>query len=274
MRHGRSVVAIIPALNEERALGGVLERMPAWVDGVVVADNGSVDATARIARAAGALVVRQQERGYGAACQAGVAVLCGKLNPADVVVFLDADGSDDPREMARLIEPLMDGSADLVVGARSGRARMAFHQRLGTDLVAAMLRIAFGAAVTDLGPFRALSWNHLMTLGMRDRRFGWTAEMQARALRRGLRVVEVPVSWRRGDGVSTISGTLRGSLRAGRDLSLAVLGQAMAARWDRVTRTRRETSPCDPRPSRRIQARAIEEPACPVDPSARSPQSP
>ncbi len=242
MRHDRIIVAVIPALNEERALGGVLARMPAWIDAVIVADNGSTDATTAIARELGACVVREDERGYGAACQAGIAVLSGRMRRDDVVVFLDADGSDDPGEMASVVDPVLVGAADLVVGARLGREGMPAHQRLGTRLIVALLRAGFARAVTDLGPYRAIRWNTLLELGMRDRGFAWTAEMQARAFRRDLRVCEVPVSWRPGDGVSTISGTLRGSLRAGRDLSLAVLHHAVAMRWERLTRRPLRTS--------------------------------
>ena len=120
MGHGQRVVAILPTLNEAESLGGVLGRMPAWVDGVVVADNGSTDDTAAIARAHGACVIREEVRGYGSACQAGIAVLQGRMRASDVVVFLDADGSDDPAEMARLADPVLSTAADLVVGRRMG----------------------------------------------------------------------------------------------------------------------------------------------------------
>ena len=236
MRCSCQVVAVIPAFNEEKSLGEVLDQMPAWVDRVVVAENASTDGTAHIARLRGAFVVREDRRGYGAACQAGLATLHGRLRSVDAVVFLDADGSDDPREMARLLDPLLRGEADLVIGVRQQRGRMPRHQRLGTSLIAGLLGVCFDTRVADLGPYRAIRWGTLAALGMRDRRFGWTAEMQARALRQRRRILEVPVGWRPGGGRSTISGSLRGSLRAGRDLSLAVLAQAIAARWDRAAR--------------------------------------
>ena len=152
-----------------------------------------------------------------------------------MAVFFDADGSDDPAEMAALVDLVLDDRAELVVGARP-TAGMPAHQRLGTQFVSGLLRVGFGAAVTDLGPFRAIAWERLRELGMRDRAFGWTAEMQARALRCGMRVAEAPVGWRPGAGRSEISGTLRGSLRAGRDLTRAVVGQALGARLDRIRR--------------------------------------
>ncbi len=249
MRHGQRVVAILPTLNEAESLGGVLGRMPAWVDGVVVADNGSTDDTAAIARAHGACVIREEVRGYGSACQAGIAVLQGRMRASDVVVFLDADGSDDPAEMARLADPVLSTAADLVVGRRMGLERMRSHQRLGTEFVTFLLRRGFGRRVTDLGPYRAIRWNTLMGLGMKDRAFGWTAEMQARALRFDRRVIEVPVSWRRGAGRSKISGTIRGTLRAGRDLTWRVVEQLLGQWADRMARRLR---PAPPSAARRI----------------------
>jgi glycosyltransferase involved in cell wall biosynthesis len=230
------VVAVIPALNEEKSLGAVLDRIPTWVDRVVVADNGSTDATARVARERGAEVVHEEQRGYGAACQAGLATLRGRMRSEDVVVFLDADGSDDPEEMTSLVDPLLRGEADLVIGARTNAERMPWHQRFGTALVARLLTVCFGARVTDLGPYRAIHWSALVALQMRDMRFGWTAEMQARALRQRRRILEVPVRWRPGAGRSAISGSLAGSLRAGHDLTRAVLSQAIAAQRDRAFR--------------------------------------
>jgi len=240
LRRDCAIVAVIPALDEEECLGAVLDRMPCWVDCVVVADNGSTDATARIAQERGAQVVHAAQRGYGAACQAALIALRERMHDRDVVVFMDADGSDDPREMSRLVDPLFC-DADLVVGVRTDAIRMARHQRLGTAFVARLLGICFDVEVKDLGPYRAIRWGELVALGMRDTRFGWTAEMQARALRQGRRIREVPVSWRPGGGRSEISGSLVGSLRAGRDLTLAVLGEAAGFWWDRAVRRRRET---------------------------------
>jgi glycosyltransferase involved in cell wall biosynthesis len=231
----REVVVLIPALDEEPALPGVLAGIPrAGADGsegpacpdehagwrvraIVVVDNGSRDRTGEVARAAGATVIAEPRRGYGAACLAGLATL--RAAPPAVVVFMDADGSDDPAQLGELLEPLLSGRADLVIGSRTLGARepgsLTLPQRLGNRLATALLRALFGLRATDLGPFRAIAWPALETLGMRDRDYGWTVEMQARAARAGLRVIEVPVRYRRRIGRSKISGTVRGVLGAG-----------------------------------------------------------
>lgn len=214
---------VIPALDEERALPAVLAAIPGagagWrVREVVVADNGSRDRTAEVARAAGATVVREPRRGYGAACLAALAHL--RSAPPDVVAFLDADGSDDPSELGALLAPLVRGEAALVIGSRvlGEREPGAFTpvQTFGNHLSAALMRGLFGADFTDLGPFRAIRWDAYESLGMRDRDFGWTVEMQTRALRARLACAEVPVRYRRRRaGASKIAGTLRGSVAAG-----------------------------------------------------------
>jgi glycosyltransferase involved in cell wall biosynthesis len=214
-----TVALVIPALDEERSLALVLAEIPRErFREVVVADNGSADLTADVARAAGATVVREERRGYGAACLAGIARL--RANPPDIVVFLDADHSDDPADLESLLAPLNRGEADFVIGSRvlGIREPGAFTpvQAFGNALAAALLRLCFGARVTDLGPFRAIRWDALERLRMRDRDYGWTVEMQARALRLGLRVTEVPVRYRRRRlGRSKVAGTVRGALGAG-----------------------------------------------------------
>jgi glycosyltransferase involved in cell wall biosynthesis len=212
------VAIVIPALDEELSLPGVLADVPAeFAARVVVVDNGSRDRTAQVARDAGAEVVREPRRGYGAACLAGLAHLAAR--PPDVVAFLDADHSNDPRELPALFAPLAAG-ADLAIGSRVlGRREegsLTSLQVFGNALAAGLMRVAFGARVTDLGPFRAIRWPALQRLGMRDRDYGWTVEMQARAFREGLSVAEVPVrTWRRRVGSSKVSGTLRGAFGAG-----------------------------------------------------------
>ncbi|HTK32400.1 MAG TPA: glycosyltransferase family 2 protein [Candidatus Saccharimonadaceae bacterium] len=212
------VAIVIPALDEELSLPGVLADVPAeFAARVVVVDNGSRDRTAQVARGAGAEVVREPRRGYGAACLAGLAHLAAR--PPDVVAFLDADHSNDPRELPALLAPLAAG-ADLAIGSRVlGRREegsLTSLQVFGNALAAGLMRVAFGARVTDLGPFRAIRWPALQRLGMRDRDYGWTVEMQARAFREGLSVAEVPVrTWRRRVGSSKVSGTLRGAFGAG-----------------------------------------------------------
>ncbi len=196
----------------------MLSHLPEGMfDRVIVADNGSTDATAEIARAHGATVVHEPERGYGAACLRAMEVL-----PEDCqsVVFLQADLSEEPEETHRLLAPLLDGRADLVIGSRTlGNAEpgaLLPHQQFGNTLACTLIRWIYGFRYTDLGPFRAIRADALRALGMRDRNYGWTVEMQVRALQRGLRVMEVPVSYRRRfAGVNKVSGNLRASLAAG-----------------------------------------------------------
>lgn len=212
------VDAVIPALNEEESLGSVLDSIPRpLIRRVIVADNGSTDATARIAGDRGAIVVREEHRGYGAACLRALDALA--QDPPDIVLFLDADGSDDPSEAGAVLQPILDGRADLVVGSRvlgrSDPGALTPHARFGNGLATRLLALLYGARYTDLGPFRAIRYEALLRLRMRDRDFGWTVEMQIKAARQGLRHVEVPVRYRRRVGRSKISGTLGGSVRAG-----------------------------------------------------------
>lgn len=211
------IAVIIPARNEEASIGLVLAAIPAGLASeVIVVDNGSTDRTGEVAAAAGARVVREERKGYGAACLAGIAAL-----PPDVecVVFLDADYSDHPEEMPILVEPIARGEADLVIGSRMRgrreRGALLPQAYFGNRLACFLMRLFWGYRFTDLGPFRAIAAGALRGLGMRDRDFGWTAEMQARALRAGLRVAERPVSYRRRVGVSKITGTVSGTVRAG-----------------------------------------------------------
>lgn len=217
------VAVLIPALDEEASLPAVLAGIPRAGDGwrvreVVVADNGSRDHTAEVARAGGATVVVERHRGYGAACLAGLAHL--RARAPDAVLFLDADGSADPAEMGSLLAPLAQGSADLVIGSRvlgeNEPGSLTVVQAFGNRLATSLMRVCFGGRFTDLGPFRAVRWETLERIGMRDRDYGWTVEMQARALRVGARCTEVPVrSLRRRGGRSKVAGTLRGAFGAG-----------------------------------------------------------
>lgn len=212
------VAVIIPALNEEESLPRVLTDIPRnLIEEIVVIDNGSSDATAEVAKECGATVLMEQQRGYGAACLAGLEYLRTR-NP-DIVVFLDADYSDHAEELPRLLQPLREQGCDLVIGSRlSGRAEpgsLLPQARMGNRLATFLLRILFQVHYTDLGPFRAARFQKLMQLGMRDRNFGWTVEMQALAARAGWKTTEVPVSYRRRIGESKITGTFSGTLQAG-----------------------------------------------------------
>ncbi len=209
---------IIPALNEEDSIPRVLAEVPAGLFGqVLVVDNGSNDRTAALAAAQGAQVLHEPRRGYGSACLRGIA----HLDPAtEVVVFLDADGSDAPAEAGRLIEPIAAGRADFVVGSRELGQReegaLTPHQRSGNRLAVWLIRLLYGFRYTDLGPFRAIRFSSLGQLGMADHNYGWTIEMQMKALQKGLRVIEAPVTCRRRfGGTSKVSGTVAGSLAAG-----------------------------------------------------------
>jgi glycosyltransferase involved in cell wall biosynthesis len=209
------VAVIIPALDEEEAIGVVLAEIPP-VDGeVIVVDNGSRDRTPERARGAGARVVSEPRRGYGQACLAGVAA----APEAEIFAFLDGDRSDDPRQLPTVLGPLLAGEADLVIGSRrlgrSAPGSHPWHAVMGTRLCVALMNRLIGTRATDLGPFRAITAPALRRLRMADRDFGWTVEMQAKAARRGLRVVEVPVDYRPRLGRSKVSGTLSGSVRAG-----------------------------------------------------------
>lgn len=209
---------VIPALNEARSIPLVLDDIPhRWVRRVVVVDNGSSDGTGPIAADHGADVVLQPERGYGAACLKGLAHL--QEDPPQIVVFLDADYSDHPEQLPRVVAPIVAGDAQLVIGSRTIGDRepgaLLPQAIFGNRLACFLMRLMFGYRFTDLGPFRAVQWQALERLGMEDRDFGWTVEMQAKAARAGLSAVEVPVSYRRRVGVSKITGTVRGTVMAG-----------------------------------------------------------
>lgn len=257
MRRNHSVCLVLPIRNEAVALPGVLEAVPDWVDQIIVVDNGSTDGSGAIAAHMGAEVLVEPRLGYGAACATGLAR--ARQTSAHVIVFMDGDGSDDPSEMGALVDPIAKGHASLVIGCRSGTERMRWHQRFGTHSVCRLLSIGFQRAVTDLGPFRAASLDALVELPLRDRGFGWTAEMQAQAYRAGLEVMEVDVSWRPGLSASEISGTWRGVLRAGSALVGHSLREIAGNGLDRLRRRpewRGLKAPIDPSTQRSLSTAA------------------
>ena len=205
---------IIPTYNEAQSIGRVLADIPAMVEEVLVVDSDSSDGTAAIAREKGAKVLREPRRGYGRACLTGLAA----VNAPDVVVFLDGDYSDRPAEMPVLLDPLRAGSADMVIGSRLAGARtpgaLPWHAVLGNRLAAGLIGSFSGVHLTDLGPFRAARYDALIELGLQESTYGWPVEMIVKGARRGLRIVEVPVSYHPRLGSSKISGTFRGSVGA------------------------------------------------------------
>lgn len=222
-----AIDVVIPAFNEAESIGLVLGDIShLLVRRVVVADNNSTDSTARMAEASGAIVVPAPRQGYGSACQAGVKEVERRGAP-DIIVFLDADYSDHPDEMEQLVSPILAQEADVVIGSRvrgkSEPGALLPQARFGNWLACWMIRILYRHRYTDLGPFRAIRWSSYTQLGMRDPDFGWTAELQVKALKQGLRVTEVPVSYRKRVGVSKITGTLVGTIRAGYKIIRTIL---------------------------------------------------
>ena len=214
------VDVIIPAFNEEEAVGHVVRDIPTeLVREVVVVNNASSDRTRQRAEEAGATVLDQPLRGYGNACLLGIAHLRDKERRPDVVVFLDGDHSDHPEELPRLLAPIAEDQADLVIGSRAlgtrERGSMTPQQVFGNRLACTLMRWLYGVHYTDLGPFRAIRWEALERLGMEDRNYGWTVEMQVKAARQRLPYAEVPVDYRRRIGFSKVSGTVKGTIMAG-----------------------------------------------------------
>ncbi|MCS6918090.1 MAG: glycosyltransferase family 2 protein [Chitinophagales bacterium] len=226
------VDVIIPALNEQQSVGLVVKAIDrSEVRHIVVVDNGSKDQTAQVAAEAGATVLEEPEKGYGAACLRGLAYLSGLSRVPDLVVFLDADFADDPAMLGQLIAPIRNGEADLVIGTRVAALRqpgsMTIAQRWGNQLATTLIRWLYGYRFSDLGPFRAIRWTSLMQLGMSDRNYGWTVEMQVKAARQGLRCCEVAVPYRVRIGQSKVSGTVRGTVLAGYKILFTVFKYAL-----------------------------------------------
>jgi len=207
---------IIPAYNEESSIGLVLDALPQEkLHEIIVVDNGSTDATARVAQEHGARVVKEPRKGYGSACLKGI----DELDAPDIVVFIDGDFSDFPEEIVLLISPIETGEEDFVLGSRMilPKSQLALlpQARYGNRLAVFLIKLFFKHEFTDLGPFRAIRYSSLMSIGMKDMDFGWTVEMQIKAVRNGLRIREVPVNYRKRIGISKITGTVLGTFKAG-----------------------------------------------------------
>jgi glycosyltransferase involved in cell wall biosynthesis len=209
------VTVVIPTLNEEQAIGEVVGAVPAdRVHEIIVVDNGSTDDTANQASSAGARVIRESRPGYGSACLAGAKAAAG----TDVIVFLDGDRSDDPQQLHTIAGPVLDNRADLVIGSRLKgvleKGAMPLHGRLGNRLIVLLLRLLYGANITDIGSFRAIKAQTLCDLNMEQMTYGWPVEMVVKAARKGLRIQSVPINYRKRIGESKVTGTIRGTILA------------------------------------------------------------
>lgn len=213
------IYVIIPALNEEKAIAKVITDIPEAVTEVVVIDNGSTDLTSEAAREAGATVLKESRAGYGYACLKGIAYLKDKQKDGDIVVFLDGDYSDYPEELMSLVAPIEKGNYELVIGTRNNpllqKGALTPQQRFGNALATRLMTLFYGGKYTDLGPFRAITFDALDRLKMQDKTYGWTIEMQLKALRYKLKYTEVPVNYRPRIGESKVSGTIKGTIMAG-----------------------------------------------------------
>jgi glycosyltransferase involved in cell wall biosynthesis len=213
------ITVIIPAFNEEHAIGKVIDAIPDFVDEVIVTNNNSKDRTSEVAKAHGATVVFQPEPGYGNACLKAMSMVAEKPTKPEIIVFLDGDYSDYPDELPILIKPIMEDGMNMVIGSRklgnSESGSLTPQQIFGNWLATFLLRFIYTVRYTDLGPFRAIRYDSLLELNMEDRNYGWTVEMQIKAARLSMKTCEVPVSYRNRIGTSKVSGTLKGSVLAG-----------------------------------------------------------
>ena len=210
------ISVIIPALNEEKSISHVINSIPKYINQIIVVDNDSTDKTSVIAKSKGAIILNELNKGYGYACLKGIEFL--KTNPPDIIVFLDGDFSDYPENMDLLINPIINNKYEFVMGARIKKLRepgsMTLQQVFGNFLACTLLKVLYGANYKDLGPFRAIKWESLQKLNMEDKTFGWTIEMQLKAIKHKIKYLEVPVRYRNRIGKSKISGTLLGTIMA------------------------------------------------------------
>ena len=230
MYQGKTISLIMPARNEAPALPYVFGEIPSEIDRVLIIDNGSMDGTASVAAQYGARVVSESTAGYGRACLAGIRAL--ETNPPDIVAFADADGSDDLSRILELLTPLANEHADFTLETRvpSDPDALSIQQRSGNRFAVLLIRLLWGHRYTDLGPMRAITWTSLKKLRMKDRSYGWTVEMQIRALKQGLRVMEHPMPYRRRiAGRSKVSRTLSGTVNAGIKILSVIFREAISA---------------------------------------------
>ncbi|OYY03751.1 MAG: UDP-glucose--dolichyl-phosphate glucosyltransferase, partial [Sphingobacteriia bacterium 35-40-5] len=207
------IYVIIPAFNESKSIGKVIADIPGMVTEIIVVDNASTDNTGDFAKEKGATVLRENRKGYGYSCLKGMDYISKKAKENDIIVFLDGDYSDFPAEIKLLISPIMSSGFDMVIGSRvlgeRQKGSMLFQQIAGNWLATTLIKLFYNAHFTDLGPFRAITWNALQQINMKDKTFGWTVEMQVKAAKLNLKFTEIPVSYRKRIGVSKVSGTIK-----------------------------------------------------------------
>ncbi|MGB1268743.1 MAG: glycosyltransferase family 2 protein [Flavobacteriaceae bacterium] len=213
------IKVIIPAYNEEPSIAKVISEIPSIVSEIIVVNNNSTDNTAQVAKETGATVLTETQKGYGYSCLKGLEHIALQAKKPDIVVFLDGDYSDYPSELIQLIAPILENNIDLVIGARVPELRekdaVTPQQIFGNWLACALMKLFFNAKFTDLGPFRAIKYNKLLMLNMTDKTYGWTVEMQLKALKQKLSYTEIPVHYKKRIGVSKVSGTIKGAIFAG-----------------------------------------------------------
>ena len=213
------IKVIIPAYNEEKSIIKVIQDIPSIVNEIIIVDNNSSDQTAKNAQEAGAKVLTEIKKGYGNACLKGISYVKSQTHKTDIIVFLDGDFSDYPEELTKLIAPIINDNIDFVIGARVSKFRekgsMTRPQIFGNWLATTLMSILFNSKFTDLGPFRAIKYHKLLALKMEDKTYGWTVEMQLKALKNNYSYIEIPVKYRNRIGVSKVSGTIKGAIFAG-----------------------------------------------------------
>lgn len=214
-----NIKVIIPAFNEEESIAHVIKEIPDIVSETIVVSNNSTDNTEGVAKKAGATVLIEEKKGYGYACLKGMEYVAQQSTKPDIIVFLDGDYSDYPAELTKIIAPIIEKDMDLVIGSRVKKLRepgsMTIPQIFGNWLATSLMKVFFGATFTDLGPFRGIKYDKLLSLDMQDKTYGWTVEMQLKVLKKRLKYTEVPVQYKKRIGVSKVSGTIKGAIFAG-----------------------------------------------------------